>query len=74
MFAFEVETVYLKTKSYLTPISGCILILRRALNVKKRTGSREHPTMHLFALSITDRLWKRSLTQSTGSRGLSPKC
>lgn len=35
MFAFEVETIDVNVKSYLTPISGCILTLRKALNVKK---------------------------------------
>lgn len=57
MFVFEVETFYSNAKSYLTPKSGCILILRKALNVRKRTGSEALPTMHLFRPSITDRLY-----------------
>ena len=59
------KTVYLNAKPYLTPISGCILILRKALNVRKGTGSGALPTMHLFGPSITDRLWDRSLTLLT---------
>lgn len=39
MFVFEVETVYSNAKSYLRPIFGSILFLRKALNVRKRTGS-----------------------------------